>query len=78
MSKQRGTRTPKKGQSPDIGERALAEHQEALRRHYHQRIRAELIQRGALRDTRSVERLLEEAAPRLRDKGWKVCEREER
>jgi hypothetical protein len=43
---------------------------EVERRRYHERIRADLIGRGAI--VEPVEKLLEEAAPRFREKGWKV------
>jgi len=72
-------KAPRKSELLDMGSRALAEHEEAQRRAYHDRIRRDLIERGALVDNTSVEKLLEDAAPRLRDKGWKVTEqREER
>jgi hypothetical protein len=59
----------------DISGRALRELEEVERRRYHERIRADLVQRGAIAET--VEKLLEEAAPRFRDKGWKVTETKE-
>ena len=42
-----------------------SEYLEVERRRYHDRIRSE----------RNVEKVLEEAAPRFRDKGWKVTDR---
>lgn len=71
MSKRR--RPQKASRSVDIGRRTLEEFGEVERRQYDERIRAELIQRGAIVvDTQAVERLLEEAAPRLRAKGWRM------
>lgn len=72
MPKPRATR---KSELLDMGARTLREYEEAERRQYHQKIRAELIERGAI--VQNVEKLLEEAAPRLRDKGWKVTETKE-
>jgi hypothetical protein len=51
-----------------------SEYLEVERRRYHQRIRRELVDRGAIRE--SVEKALEQAAPRFRDKGWRVTETE--
>jgi hypothetical protein len=50
-----------------------SEYLEVERRRYHERIRAELRERGVVKDTRTVE----EAAPRLERKGWKVTRREQ-
>jgi len=49
-----------------------SEYLEVERRRYHQQIRRDLVDRGAIRE--SVEKLLKEAAPRFRDKGWKVTD----
>jgi hypothetical protein len=56
-------KAPRKTELLDMGSRTLAEHEEAQRRAYHQRIRQEL---------------LADAAPRLKAKGWRVTEKEER
>jgi hypothetical protein len=56
----------------DMGARALEDYQEVQRRRYHERIRQDLVDRGAI--VESVKKLLEEAAPRFRDKGWKVTD----
>jgi hypothetical protein len=45
-----------------------SEYLEVERRRYHEQIRSEP----------STERVLEEAAPRFRDKGWRVTEKEVR
>ena len=47
-----------------------SEYLEVERRRYHERIRQDPVDRGAI--VESVERLLEQAAPRFREKGWKV------
>jgi hypothetical protein len=52
-----------------------SEHLEIERRRYHERIRRELQEHGAIKDTRTVEEALEEAAPRLERKGWRVTRR---
>lgn len=70
MSRRRG-RDGKPIPTVDIASEFL----EVERRRYHERIRADLIQRGAV--VESVEKLLEEAAPRLRQMGWKVTETKE-
>jgi hypothetical protein len=57
--------------------KALHDYEEVERRRYHERIRADLVQRGAIVDTRRVEQLLRDATPRFEDKGWKVTERRE-
>jgi len=57
----------------DMSARAFEEYQEVQRRQYHEQIRQDLVDRGALITT--VEKLLEEAAPRFKDKGWRVTER---
>jgi hypothetical protein len=49
-----------------------SEYLEVERRRYHQQIRRDLIARGAIVET--IEKLLKEAAPRFRDKGWKVTD----
>jgi hypothetical protein len=56
----------------DMGARALEDYQEVQRRQYHERIRQDLVDRGAI--VESVKKLLEEAAPRFKDKGWRVTE----
>jgi hypothetical protein len=57
----------------DPSARAVEEYQEVQRRQYHERIRADLVDRGAI--VEPVKKLLEEAAPRFRDKGWRITER---
>ena len=61
MARQRG-RDGRVIPTVDVTTEAL----EIERRRYHQRVRAERAKE------RSVERALEEAAPRFRDKGWRV------
>jgi hypothetical protein len=56
----------------EMGSRVLKEFEQAQRRQYHERIRQNLVDRGAI--VKTVEKLLEEAAPRFRDKGWRVTE----
>lgn len=69
----RGGKRQPPGRSVDMSARALAEFEEVKRRQYHERIRGELIQRGAIVEPpQAVERLLEEAAPRFREKGWRI------
>jgi hypothetical protein len=53
-----------------------SEYEEVRRRAYHQRIRQELVERGAI--VESVEKLLKEAAPRLKDMGWTVTQKHKR
>jgi hypothetical protein len=52
-----------------------SEYEEVRRRAYHQRIRQDLVDRGAILEP--VERALEQAAPRLRQMGWRVTETRE-
>ena len=59
----------------DMGARALEEYREIERRLHHQRVREDLVDRGAIRE--SVEKLLEEAAPRFKAKGWTVTKGEQ-
>ena len=54
----------------DMGARALEDYQEVQHRAYHEQIRQDLVDRGAI--VESVDKALEEAAPRFREKGWKV------
>jgi hypothetical protein len=54
-----------------------SEWEEIRRRQYHARIRRELQERGVIKDTGTVEEALEEAAPRLEQKGWKVTRKEQ-
>lgn len=56
----------------EMGQRTLREFEEAQRRREHQQIRQDLVDRGAIREP--VEKLLEEAAPRFRDKGWTITQ----
>jgi hypothetical protein len=53
-----------------------SEHLEVERRRYHQQIRQDLVDRGAIVET--VKKALEEAAPRFREKGWRVMKEEKR
>jgi hypothetical protein len=56
-----------------------SEYLEIERRRYHARIRRELQESGAIKDTRTVKEALEEAAPQLERMGWRVTrEGEER
>ena len=61
MSKRRG-RDGRAIPTVDIA----SEYQEVERRAYHQKLRTERVKEQV------VEELLKEAAPRLREKGWKV------
>jgi hypothetical protein len=70
-------RSPR-GPQVDMASRALREYEEAQRRAYHEDIRRDLIERGALVDTTPVEELLKDAAPRLRNRGWRITERKEK
>jgi hypothetical protein len=56
----------------------LAEFEEARRRANDERIRQELLANGTIVDTRSVGEVLKDAAPRLKARGWRITEKEER
>jgi hypothetical protein len=73
-------KAPRRTELLDMGARALQEFEEHERRQYHERIRQELVQRGAIVEPPpSVQELLEEAAPNLERAGWRITrKREER
>jgi hypothetical protein len=76
VSKPRGSQKPSR--SVDLAARTLAEFEEARRRANHERIRQELLANGTIVDTRSVGEVLKDAAPRLKARGWRITEKEER
>jgi hypothetical protein len=68
MSKARRGRDGRRIPTVDLSSEAL----EVERRRYHEQIRRDRVSKG------TVEEALKEAAPRFRDKGWKVTRGEER